>query len=267
MKKLLIALILIVLLISNLCSCTTKPKGEPRDIITGYFQSLIDGDYDKAYSELAATNKKEITLEQFKDWRAVYEKIYNMKSFKITKEKELKDYKYQKNKYDYAIKFTIILKEKDYSNKKEITSEAEKIIVSEDNKWKVLDEEDYIQKYASSLNTLGWMYLGGQGQDEDPHTAIQYFKQAIDLKFNDAIVYYNIASAYQDIDDDQNAFEYIEKGIKMKQSKENLSDLYNLKGISCSNMNDIQGAKNAYNKALELNPDNTYAKGNLKDLE
>lgn len=278
------SIVLLVLLSMNIfIGCTDKPQneqvdepvsansnmpeGEPVSVIDVYYQALLDGSYEEAYNQLSTINKNQISLEDFKEWQWTYEQVADSLSYKIAKQEEIENYSYNGTVYDTAIRFAVVSKDKDYATDKELTSESEKIVVVEENQWKILDEQNYIDKYASIINALGWMYLNGKGVDEDPNKAVEYLKKATELSPDISDYYYYLALAYNKIYDDHKALAYVEIGITKTQDPISLSNFYNVKGISYDNLGDYDSAVTAYYKALEYNPDNTYASGNLKNLE
>jgi len=264
-KKLVLLISIITLLICT--GCGDKPAGEPKDILEQYYQGQLDGNFEASYNLLSSENKEQISLEEFKDWNNISNQLSKTNSFTTTKEEELTGYNYNGKEYKYAFKFITSFKEYDYITEKDTIYESIKIVVSENKEWKVLSEESYRTKYAYLTDYLGWAYREGKSFDKDVNLAISYFLKAIEIDPDYAATYYDIAYAYSYKEQYDKALEYTIIGITKQTDEIALSDLYNMKGTILQAKSDYEEAKKAYNKSLELNPDNVYAGDNLEILD
>ena len=75
--------------------------------------------------------------------------------------------------------------------------------------------------FEISQNNLGVVYLDGIG---DPKTSIEYFQNAININPNYTLAYFNIARAYQAIDDKAMAAEYYQMTLDLNKITEELSE-------------------------------------------
>ena len=266
MKKLAFLMMLVVSLFI-ITGCGDKPSGDPKIVFEQYNQSFIDGNYDAAYNLLSSHNQAEVSLEEFKDWCTTNDQLGKTNSFSIIGEEELADYTYDGKSYPYAIRYKVSHKDYDYITEKDYTSESEKIIVAEDKEWKVLSEESYRIKYARAVGYLGWAYREGKSVDVDINGAISLFLRAIEIEPDYADTYYDIAYAYSSKNQYEKALQYVDIGIEKEKNEIALSNLYNMKGTILEQEYDFEGAKKAYLKALELDPNNVYATDNLELLE
>jgi tetratricopeptide (TPR) repeat protein len=77
------------------------------------------------------------------------------------------------------------------------------------------------------------------------------------------LIILGLASAYIDLDRYDDSIEKGRMCIEKSKSNEQKSDAYNVIGLAYANKNQINDAREAFTKALELNPNNEYAKTNL----
>ncbi|MCQ2753870.1 MAG: tetratricopeptide repeat protein [bacterium] len=75
--------------------------------------------------------------------------------------------------------------------------------------------------FEISQNNLGVVYLDGMG---DPKESIQYFQNAININPNYTLAYFNIARAYQAIDDKSHAAEYYQMTLDLNKITEELDE-------------------------------------------
>jgi tetratricopeptide (TPR) repeat protein len=90
--------------------------------------------------------------------------------------------------------------------------------------------------------------------------AIESYKEAIELKPDDAAAYYNLGNAYNDLGEYAQAIESYKKAIKLKP--DDVAAYYNL-GNAYYNRSEYAKAIESYHKAIELKPDDADAYNNL----
>ena len=86
--------------------------------------------------------------------------------------------------------------------------------------------------------------------------AINDLGSAIELKANDAVVYYKRGLIYSNLRKYQEAIKDYNKAIKLNPKD---ADAYYDKGFAYAELGDYQQAIKNYNKAAELNPENMSA--------
>ena len=264
-KNVLLSVLVIALVL--LAGCGDKPSGEPKTIAEQYCQNLIDGNFEAAYNLMSSENKSQVTLEEFKDWQNTGNQLQKLISFNVIKEEQLDKYSFNGVEYPYAIKYTLSIKEENYITDKEDMMELEKIVVSQDKEWKLLDENSFRYKYARIIDSLGCAYLNGDTFNKDINQAITCFLKAIEIDANYTYTYYDIACAYYDKEQFDKVLEYTNIGIEKEKDTELLSDLYNIAGNALEGQYKYDEAIKAYEKSLEINQNNVYAKDNLEYLK
>lgn len=242
------------------------PKGDPKQAVDSYFQYIVDGNYDMAYEQLSENNKKAYGKDNFVLYQRLLNEVRSLKGFSTAKLGEKRKENINGVDYRNVVEFTVSAKLFDHYNDREATDSYSIKVVNDKQKWKVLrDPGDNINEGISSIySDIGFMYLTGKGKKGvNYNEAANNFNRALERHPDNARAYYGLASAYLDLG---RYGDSIEKGricIEKSKSNEQKSDAYNVVGLAYASKNQINEAKEAFTKALELNPNNEYAKTNL----
>lgn len=147
---------------------------------------------------------------------------------------------------------------------KEDTSNSDRYFIVEDNEYKLLWHDDFKEHFSSNYVYVAWMEIHKK-ENKDLNKAAIDIKKALEIDSENSHAYYALACVYSDLkryDEALNAadkyLEYLDKNDEYYKSIS--SDTYNLKGVIYMDKEDFSKAKEYYNKALELNPNNEYAK-------
>ncbi|HKN19645.1 MAG TPA: tetratricopeptide repeat protein [Dissulfurispiraceae bacterium] len=109
------------------------------------------------------------------------------------------------------------------------------------------------EKTIKGLNAIDWLEKGFKagvtGRSEEARDA---FTKAIELKDDDAMVYYSRGEAYLDLGNYQQALGDYSKAIELKPG---LVDAYHGRGLSYVGLGDYQQAINDFTRTIELKPD------------
>ncbi|MCC0651723.1 tetratricopeptide repeat protein [Clostridioides sp. ES-S-0001-03] len=259
------------LIIISMVGCA--PKESATEVTKKYLDSVKSKDYETAYNLLSKDSKKDVTLEDYKEYQEVYDKCQIVKSYKLGEEKRVDKYKYAGKNYSKLIKIKETATLQSTDDNKEDTSNSDRYFIVEDNKYKLLWHDDFKENFSSNYVDVAWMEIDKK-ENKDLNRAAIDIKKAIEIDSKNSRAYYALAYVYVDLkryDEALNAadkcLEYLDKDDEYYKSSS--SDIYNLKGVIYMDKEDFSKAKEYYNKALELNSDNEYAKTNLnyiKDL-
>jgi tetratricopeptide (TPR) repeat protein len=261
-------LLIFTAIIIALSGCA--PKGDPKEAVDSYYQYIVDGNYEMAYEQLSETNKKAYGKDNFVLYQRLLNEVNSLKGFTTAKISESKKESINGIEYRNVIEFTVSAKIYDYYNDKEITDGYSVKVINDNQNWRVLREPevDINTEISSVYVDIGYMYFNGKGNKTvDYNQAANYFNKALERNPDNALAYYALSGAYLDL----NRFDdSIEKGrlcIEKSNNDEQKSDAYNVIGLAYANKGQIEDAKEAFRKALELNPNNEYAKTNLAKAE
>ncbi|MGE5626672.1 MAG: tetratricopeptide repeat protein [Solirubrobacterales bacterium] len=267
MKKKLSALLAIIMLVM-LAGCSSAPKGDPSQVISSYYEKVKNGDAEGAYDLLAEASKKSFTKDEFKIWQSLQTEVNPLKSYKVEKISEKKDAELEGVKYKNVVEFNIT--ETDFSayDNKEVNLNYKRNVVNDNGVWKVYREkEDGKKAIADDYNSLAYLYIEGKGgKTKDLNKAATILNDGIKISQDYAQIYYTLASVYDDLGRYDEALNSINTYISKETDNKGKSDGYNVLGSIYIGKHDLNDAKAAYSKALELNPDNQYAKTNLSKL-
>lgn len=264
MKK---ASVVLVLLLTILLMVGCAPKGNPKDILDAYLQHMMDSNFDAAYESLAEANKKSFTKDEFVEWGKLTNETVEFKEYKTSQVKEEKNVTLEGNQYKNVVEFSITEKDLSHYSGKEETETYTRYVVNDNGEWKVYRDGENINYRMSDLyDRIGWMYVEGKGKDKDLNKAAMSFKKAIEYDKTYTLAYYDLAYVYSDLGRYDEAMENLNVFINMAETDEEKSDGYNIMGTIYMDNYQYEDAIEAFNKALDLNPNNEYAKTNLKRL-
>lgn len=280
MKKMKLKKVLLCLLVLSFSvgaiGCSSKPKGEPQATIEEYYGFIDSADYESAYDLLSSKLKEEVDLDKFSKWQSLLTDTEENMEYKFTLEEESKDLKLDDQEFTNAAKFKVNRSWKNLYAEKQEVANSEEYVVAEDKEWKVYRvKKDFNVdgKISNVYSTLGWMYHTGKGAQPDMNKAIEMFSNAIKYKESNPSHHYSLANALSNanrydeaISSANRSIELIKEDNDSEENKKQLSDATNLLGVVAGAKGEIEKAKEYYNSALEINPDNQYAKSNLTNL-
>ena len=266
MRKICILLILSITTIALLTGC--KPKGEPMQPITAYYQNIKDGNIEGAYEQLAEANKKNFTKEDFIKFQETNAELMTLKDFKIEIFEEYKNKDIEGTVYKNVVEFTVVETVQHLYADKEQPINYKRSVVNDNGVWKLLrDKMNPKEAIANNLNNIAWMYIDGKGKTNNLNQAITVLNEALKYDKNFAPLYYALGVCYQDLNRNDEALTAINTYLTKDTDKTQKSDGYNVLGNIYSNKENIDKSKESYEKAIEFNPDNQYAKTNLEQLK
>ncbi|MBI6875168.1 tetratricopeptide repeat protein [Clostridium aciditolerans] len=265
MKKVLIS-IFIGIFTFMLVGCA--PKGDPSQVMKDYYQNIKDGNIEGAYDKLSEASKKNFSKEDFIKWQSVSKETSQLKDFKVEKSNEYKDKELDGLKFKNVVEFNITEKLQDLFENKENSSNYKRNVVNDNGTWKVYrGKENGKEKVADALNNLAIMYLQGKGKTKDLNQAAILLNEALKYDKECTNAYFSLGVVYSDLGRYDESINLINTFISKEKDNNRKSLGYNALGNNYLGKNDKNKAKEFYNKALELDPNNQYAKTNLQYTE
>lgn len=266
MRKSVIISTFFILCIIFLSGCGT-PKGDPKQVLDNYYQNVKGNNLDAAYNLLTKTNKEKLSKDDFILYMNLNKETSELISIKTTKLKDSKNADIDGNTYKNAVEFDVVEVQKRFFENKESELSYTRSVVNDDGEWKVYIDKNYKEAIPKFYVLIGGMYLDGKGKDKNLNEAAKYFNKAIDLDKNNLETHYLLAMTYSRLkrydESNQKANELIGKN----PNNDIKSDTYTLMGINCEYEGDLKKAREYYKQAIEINPNNEYAKTNINRLK
>lgn len=252
MKKHLVFFILIFILLLSGCI----PKGNPKEAIDTYNKSVIDADFAKAYELLSGQNQEEVSKEE-------YEQLQKLNN-EITKcihldAKKAKEYSNQFG-YKYVTEYDVTEKWYSYSEDKEYTSTYKRYVVNDGGDWKVFNEGNYKTSLASAFIELGWMYLDGRGKAKNLVDARKNLENGLAINPDYDYGHYLLSKLYNQENQFDNAISHAEKALDITQEDDIKTKAYYEIGMAYQGKGNPTKAKEAFQKAVDIDPLNEEAK-------
>ena len=270
-----IALFLLLLFSLSILGCG-KPSGDPKALMQKYFQAIDNGDSITAYDCLTDKIKAMVNKDDFVLRQNIYRTMRNSKGTIIGEPIELGEQALNGQKYKNTYSFSVAQKFIDSIDNKEYVSNYTSYVVNDNGNWRIHSET--YNKYtikellAAAYSSLGWFQLKKHNQksimesksSNDILEAISSFKKSLHYNSTFSSAHRGLASAYIDAERYNEAIPAAIEAVKNgSNNKEKSSALVTL-GVAYSRSNRSNDAIRSFREALELDPDNEYARSNLK---
>lgn len=260
--KLYVLLLICILLLVPGC----KPKGDPGQVITNYYQNVKDGNFEAAYNCLASDAMNSISKDDFTEFQKTQRELGQFKDFKITKVSEQKKETIDGKEYNNVIKFNVIETVLGYYENKEQSDTTDRYVINDNGNWKMLRGGDVKEVIAKNYLRIAGMYSEGKGKEKNLISSIENLNKALS-KYDIAQAHYALGCVYNELNRNDEAIEQENVFISKAPDNKTKSDAYNVIGCAYLGKNDLSQAKANFQKALDLNPNNEYARNNLTRLQ
>lgn len=261
MKKTLIAAVICLAII--LAGCSSKPKGDPADVLNNYYTLVKDGNFEKAYDLLSIETQKRVSENDFKLFQELNREISTLTSYKVEKVKEEKDKELDGISYDHFAEFTVVEEVRDLIEAKDTADNRTRFVVSEGKEWKVYREENFNEVIATQYAIVSSMYLFGKGKSANYIEAISAAKRGLEYDSKSEACQYYLATAYLKANRVDEAMTTAKTLIDQSEDPYVLSDIYVVLALAEEANEDYVSAKKHLETAIEKNKDNEYARTNL----
>ncbi|MGG3884110.1 tetratricopeptide repeat protein [Brevibacillus panacihumi] len=245
-------LFFILSLIAVIVGC--GPKGDPKETIQAYYDNVMNANYDAAYELLAEADRKATSKEDFALFMELNAKIYKLNAV------ELKE----ADKSGDSVVFEVTEKQHSYAEGKDKSNTYKRSVIVENSEWKVFADKVYGDNIAGQMVSIGQMHLNGLGETkENPNEAAMWFNKALKRDSTQNTANFGLALSYMKLGRFEESIAAATKFVESETEDARKSDALNVLGVTYEAMGDATKAKEAFQKAVELNPDNEYAKTNL----
>lgn len=268
MRKILIVLLSTILLFM-LTGCNSVPKEDPQEVMERYYQYIKDSNYEAAYEMSSKNSKEDVSKDDFIKFAGLLKEVFVTQEFKVELVKEYENKKIENIEFKNVVEFSVTEKRIIlFENNKEESSTRTRYLVAEDGVWKFYKgKENGKQNVADALNTVANMYTEGKGKTLDLNKAATLLSEALTYDDTLARTYYNLGRVYIKLERYDEGIEKLNKYLALETDTKGLSNGYNVIGAAYLHQLDIDNAKINFEKALELNANNEYAKTNLSKIK
>lgn len=249
MRRITLSMILLTLIIT-IVGCS--PKGDPKATLEAYYANVINEDYKAAYAMLLETDKKSTTRDEFVQYMELNEQIAKLEKVEVQ----------QAEKNGDTVVFDVVVNGQDAIDKKE--NKIKRSVMVENGEWKVVAEGTYKDMIAEQMTRIGIMYLNGSGgKTLNLDTAVTWFEDALEQDPSYYHANYGLAVAFTKLQIFKDAIPFAQKYVEASTNNKEKSSGMNVLGICYDATGDREKAKEAFQKAVELNPENKSAQDNL----
>ncbi|CCL33267.1 tetratricopeptide repeat protein [Clostridioides difficile] len=268
-SKKITAILVSFLIMISMVGCA--PKESATEVAKKYLDSIEIKDYEVAYNLLSKDSKESVSLEKFEEYQDTLFKLQTLKDYKLGEENKVEKYKYSNKEYTDLVKIKETDTIKYITENKEDTANFDRYFIIEDNEYKLLWHKDFKRALSSNYVKIARSETK-KDEDKDYNKAAIDIKKAIEIDDKNPLAYYTQSYIYIELQRYDEALKSIDKSLEYLDKnneayKIDASDAYNLRGVIFMSKSEFNKARESYNKALELNPDNEYAKTNLNDIK
>lgn len=254
MKRVALPLLFIFVII---CIFGCSPKGDPKKTLESYYTNISNGNFGAAYDVLSETDKKTTSQEDFVLYMTLNDELYKLNETTVT----------QAEKSSNTIVFDVTEKQFDYTEDRESSVSYKRSVIAENGEWKVFADKNFGERIAGLQNNIAWLYLEGRGgKRKNGNEAAKWFNQALERDPSNYHANYGLSVAYIQLGRLDDAIEAANKFVEATKDGDEQSDGYNVIGLCYESKGDREKAKEAYQKAVDLNQ-NEYAKTNLNNVQ
>jgi tetratricopeptide (TPR) repeat protein len=267
LKKLVFLLITILILVFSLTAC--GPSGDPEEYLMGYYEDVVKKDVESAYNRLSIESQKNFSKDDFVLWHNLHTEVNKLVKADVELLEKEKNFEIDGVIYNEVATFSVIETVEEFYDSKEQVYTSERYVVSEDGEWKIYrGKEDGSLKVSELYNALSWMYLEGNGKSKDINQGLMVIKEGLNYNSDFIPLHYGLCYSYYTLGRYDESIEACERLIELSYDDETQqSNTYNILGLSYQEKGDIESAKDCFERALDLDPNNEYARTNLNWYE
>ncbi|WP_289139172.1 tetratricopeptide repeat protein [uncultured Brevibacillus sp.] len=251
MKRFTLSLFVFVL-IAALVGCS--PKDDPKVVLNTYYTNVMNANYEDAYAILSEADRKASSKEDFVLFMNLNAELYKWNGIEI-KNKEMDS---------DSLVFTVAEKLHNNSDDRDESVTYKRAVIKENDEWKIFVNKNYGEEIPALQNSIGWMYIDGYiGPKRNGNEAAKWFHEALKRDASYYQAYYGLSLAYAMLGKYDDAMTVANKYISLSKEEREQSGGYNVIGLCYMSRKDLVKAKEAFQKAVELDPTNEYAITNL----
>lgn len=235
----------------------TVTKLQKMEVMTAYYNYIIQGDFEKAYDLLSEKTMERVDLEEYVLWQTL-----------MTEKEDLLSAEVQVTNDDNV--FQVIEEFEDYYSGEVLTATSERSVVIENGEVKIYrDDIDTNAAIADAYTTIGLMYADGQGKTQDLVLAEATLNKALEYNAEDGYTHLNLGYVhFKNGLYDQALLSYNEALSYLEDDDfATISLVISNIGAVYYDLEDFETAKEFYMDALEIDSENQLAKENLELLE
>lgn len=244
------------------------PKEDPSIIINSYYDNVKNSSYEAIFNTLSAASQKQCSKDDFINWQTTQNEVTKLKDVKITKKNENKNMELDGTTYKNVVEFEITETLHYNYDDKDDNLTYSRYVVNDNGEWKVYrDNADVKERLLSAMNSLASMYQDGKGKDKNLNEAATILNDAIQKDSEYQWTYYNLGRVYLELGRLDESLNMVNTFLNKDIDDQSKSDAYNVLGVIYENKFDYAQSKENYQKAIELNPNNQYARTNLERVK
>lgn len=124
---------------------------QAQKVIENYFKYLTTDNYVKAYDLISFADRQRISFDVFKEWQSVVTKFYKINDYQIDFVDSYYNMSVDQKRFSHVTEYHVSVYEKDLASRKEQIETMNKLVLKENNDWKVFLGYKKLETYTAKL--------------------------------------------------------------------------------------------------------------------
>ena len=263
LKKLILSLLcFLVALVMLGCG---KPSGDPKAVLQKYYTAIETGDALAAYECLTEKIKANVNKDDLVNRLKVQRIFSTYKGYSLGTATDQGEKELNGQKYKNVFSFTVSEKIVRHGQDKETFGNYVTYVVNDNGNWRVHSPiyDDPKKVFSNTYANLGWYYLQ-ESKDYNLVEAIAALKKAVQYNDNNFSAHWGLARAFSQAKRFTEAIVEAKKAIEIAEDNKAKGTAYVELGVIFANTNNYYESAIAFQEAIKVDPENEYAKNNLR---
>ncbi|MDU1232645.1 MULTISPECIES: tetratricopeptide repeat protein [unclassified Clostridium] len=267
-SKYLIILLTMFIICSFFMGC--KPKGDPNEVISSYYDNIKSEKFDDAYEVLASINQSQWAKEDYEEIEKYQMEFNPMKDYSLDKIAQYNEKDIDGVNFKNVVEYNVTEKIHNNYSDKDIDNEYTRYVVDDGGEWKVYKSEmdDPQQKLSEAIFWVALLYEDGKGgKDQDLNKAATLLNDSVTKESVYEGAYYEFGVVLCKLQRFDESISNINSYLECIDDDKSKSNAFNVLGLDYEGKEEYSKAKDYFNEAIQLDDNNQYAKTNLQQLE
>ncbi len=239
-----------------------------KQMILRYYQDFQAGDDKSIYELLHPESREKLGKENIMAWMEQLRETIELESFEI-KDIQLKDtIRMGENSVADGISVQVSETNRDLYTSEILSSDIQYFLLrNAEGEYRIyFDQRRVLSSMAKNHIIIGAMYIDGLGKGKDLTQGIEHFQKALEMEPTLIEAHYSLGAAYLAKREWEQAIVEEEAYLTNSQDDEGRGEAYNIIGLAYQEMGDRVKAREAFEQAVQLNPESLFALSHLNEL-
>ena len=245
-----------------------EARSAARQMVLRYYEDFQAGDDESIYELLHPESREGLGKENIMTWLEQLRETMEIESFEI-KDIQLKNnLRMGENSVADGISVQVSETNRDLYTTEVLSSEIQYLLLRNvQGEYRIyFDQRRVLSSMAKNHIIIGAMYIDGFGKDKDLTQGIEHLYKALEIDPTLIEAHYSLGAAYLAKREWEPAIVEEETYLTNSQDDEGRGEAYNIIGLAYQETGDRAKAREAFEQAIQLNPESPFALDHLNEL-